>query len=240
MRASLYPSTTPSKTLLYEFNYLNNARQGFPDLLKSPHLCEKGISILKIDTSSNNWFLSDDILELGMVLERFSSNFKTINAMCFSMGIMPALLLSKQMKTQKIMAFSPIISIFGDDINDKRLRHFKKNVPDTDIRHLWKVGNSNIEGTLCFDPMVPQDTLQARLIQKYYPKLNLVAMPAGGHPCIHVVKETIGFKALQDLVYNNQFEPSNLRDLHKQSRKHSDLYLKCLKKKLDKTQTDLY
>ena len=225
----MYKSVTPSSSLLCEFDFLDNARTGFPPLLEMPNACNNNFSVLKIDTSSNNWFLSDDIMDLGHTLIEITSKYDIIYAICFSMGIMPALLLSNNLNLQKIMAFSPIISIYGDEIPDNRLRQFRSFVHDTELRHLWKQGNHNIQGSLCFDPRVKEDRMQARFINSFYPALQPVAMPFGGHPCIHVVKEVMGFHPFQNLVLNNKFDPHYLRTLHKESRQKSNIYLKHMK-----------
>jgi len=227
LRAALYRSSTPSTKLLCEFDYLDNKRDGFPPLLKSPSACERGFNVLKIDTSANNWFLSDDILELGVALEIFAKDYHYVVGLCMSMGIMPALIFSRVLNIQKLMAFSPVVSIFGDDIDDKRFRSFQKYITNPDARPLWKNGNKNIEGVICYDPAThPIDRLQANLIINHYSTLKPLAMPYAGHPCFQIIKEVMGFKAIQDLVLDDRFEVELLRDLHKECRRQSNLYEK--------------
>ena len=129
------------------------------------------------------------------------------------------------------MAFSPVISIFEDDILDRRFRSFRKNATHLEYRNLWKDGKLDIEGSMCFDPHHPIDALQARLISKHYKGLVPVAMPLCGHPCTQVVKDALGFTAIQDLVINNEFDPRFPRALHQQSRAVSDLYKTRLERK---------
>jgi len=232
LRAVLYHASTPSTKLLCEFDYLDNKRDGFPSLLSSPSACEHGFNVLKIDTSANNWFLSDDVLQLGDALEIFATDYNYVVALCMSMGIMPALMFSRALNIQKLMAFSPVISIFGDDIDDKRFRSFQKYITNPNARHLWKDGNKNIEGVICYDPAThPIDRLQANLIINHYPTLKPLAMPYAGHPCFQIIKEVMGFKAIQDLVLGDGFEVALLRDMHKRCRGKSELYKKRLKLK---------
>ena len=213
--------------MLCEFDYLNNKRDGFPDLKKTPSACQQGFSVLQIDTSSNNWFLSDDALTLGNVLQKHCDRYDTVFALCFSMGIMPALMFSKQLRLQKIMAFSPVVSIFGDDIVDNRFKTFQKYIQNPDIRNMWKDGNHDMQGVLCFDPTThPIDRTQARLINDHYKRFQLIAMPFGGHPCMQMIKDAMGFKPIQDLVINDQFQAYNLRKLHRQSKEISSVYKK--------------
>lgn len=211
-----------------EFDYLDNKRDGFPELLDNPSACDQGFNVLKIDTSANDWFLSDDILELGNVLKKLNYDYAV--ALCFSMGIMPALMFSDALNIQKLMAFSPVVSIFGDDIDDKRFRSFQKYITNPDARHLWKNGNKNIEGVICFDPAThPIDRAQTHLIQKHYTNLKSLAMPYAGHPCFQIIKEVMGFKTIQNLVLDDDFKPQPLRQLHKQCRRQSELYTKRVK-----------
>jgi hypothetical protein len=204
---------------LCEFDYLDNKRDGFPPLRDTPGACAQGFSVLRIDTSLNNWFLSNDIIALGDVLNGFSAGFNHVVGLCFSMGIMPALMFSHQLRLQKIMAFSPVVSIFGDDIPDNRFKTFRKFIQNMDARNMWKDGNKSISGTLGFDPTThPIDRMQARLIHDHYPNLNPLAMPHGGHPCVRVVKDVDGFEPFQNLVINNKFEPRFLRALHREYR----------------------
>jgi len=228
LRATLYPATAPSRKLLCEFDYLDNKRDGFPPLLNSPSACDQGFNVLKIDTSSNDWFLSDDILELGNVLKKL--DYDHVVALCFSMGIMPALMFSSALKIKKLMAFSPVVYIFDDDIDDKRFRSFQKYIANPDARNLWKDGNKDIEGVICFDPAThPIDRAQAHLIQQHYPNLKSLAMPFAGHPCFQIIKEVMGFKTIQNLVLNDDFGVRSLRALHKECRRQSELYKKRVK-----------
>lgn len=231
LRATLHKAERATGKLLCEFDYLNNARTGFPDIRPTPTLCSKGFSVLTVDTSLNNWFLSDDVPELGQALSAIAKDYDSSVAMTFSMGIMPALMFSKQLRLQKILAFSPVISIFEDDISDKRFKSFRKHCTNPEYRNLWKDGVLDIEGSLCFDPFVPIDALQARLIHSYYPKLHPVAMPFGGHPCIRTVKETLGFDAVQNLIIDDHFDPKYPRDLHRTARMRSEIYKNELKKR---------
>lgn len=228
----MYPSHVPTCSLLCEFDYLDNKRDGFPTLRNNPTACDHGFTVLKIDTSANNWFLSGDIIELGDILHNFTTRYDIVIALCFSMGIMPALMFSKQLRIQKLLSFSPVISIFEDDIPDRRFKSFRKNITHPEYRNLWKNGSIKINGSLCFDSIEhPFDRMQARLIHDHYPNLKSVAMPFGRHPCFQIIKEIAGFNSIQDLIFNDQYDPCHLRKLHKQNRKTSDIYLKGMQSK---------
>lgn len=95
---------------------------------------------MTIDSASNNWFLSKDIDVLGRELVNISQGYDRSVSLCFSMGIMGALLFRDQLRLKNIMAFSPFISIFGDDIPDYRLKKFRKIVNCPEYRDRWKEG----------------------------------------------------------------------------------------------------
>ena len=231
LRATLHPAANDTGRLLCEFDYLNNARKGFPDIRSTPSLCDHGFSVLVIDTSLNNWFLSEDVPDLAIILEQIAADYDVSVAMSFSMGIMPALMFSKQLRLQKLMAFSPVVSIFEDDIPDRRFRTFRKFCTHHEYRNLWKEGAVDIEGSLCFDPHVPIDVLQTRLIHSLYPNLKPVALPFEGHPCIRVIKDSMGFDAIQNLIIQNRFDGDAVRGLHRTARQSSDVYNKAIQKR---------
>jgi hypothetical protein len=234
LRAVLYTRDTHDGRLCCEFDYLDNKRDGFPALRESPYMCAKGMDVLRIDTSSNNWFLSDDIDDLSVSLETLANDYDECVSICFSMGIMGALMFSDVLKIRKILAFSPVVSIFEDDISDRRFKSFRKYVQNPSIREAWKGGFKGIEGSVCYDPLVPIDVLQARLINEFYNGLKPVALTAGGHPCVRIIKDAMGIKPVQNLVINNQFAPANVRQLHKQSRRNSKVYRDVIDKNRSK------
>ena len=181
--------------------------------------------------------MSDDVAKLDEALSLLSTDYNVVYALCFSMGIMPALMFSRVLNIQKLMAFSPVISIFGDDIDDKRFRSFQKYIQNPDARNLWKNGNKNIEGVVCFDPAThPIDRAQAHLISKNFKGLKPLALPFGGHPCMQIIKEVMGFEAIQNLIMNGDFAVSSLRELHKKIRPQSDVYQKRLRLKSEQRQ----
>lgn len=231
LRATLHENAQATGVLFCEFDYLNNARAGFPDIRREPWMCAHGFSVLRIDTSLNNWFLSEDVPALGVVLGELARNYDECVSLCFSMGIMGALMFSKHLRLKKLIAFSPVISIFEDDIRDRRFKSFRKHVTHPEYRELWKEGALDIHGSVCFDPFVPIDVLQARLVHEYYKKLLPVAMPFGAHPCTKIVKEVSGFKSIQNLIVNDQFDPYVVRQLHKETREKSVAYKAGMKKR---------
>jgi hypothetical protein len=72
--------------------------------------------------------------------------------------------------------------------------------------------------------------MQTRLIQQHYKSLKSLAMPFAGHPSFQIIKEVMGFRAIQDLIIADDFSPQSLRELHKECRKTSELYAKRVKK----------
>lgn len=228
LRATLHKSNVASGQLICNFDYFEMHRSGFPNLRENPTMCDRGYDVLTIDSSLNNWFLSKDVDVLGEVLHTFAQQYDRVVSLCFSMGIMGALMFSKQLRLQKIMAFSPVISIFEDDILDHRFKKFRKYVACPEYRDRWKGGNKDISGVLCFDPYVTLDAPQARLIHQYYPNLKPVALPFGWHPSTQVIREGCGIQSIYDLILNDDFTPTGIRALHANARVYSDKYKRHL------------
>lgn len=233
LRAVLFKSQMPSKTLYCEFDYLDNKRDGFPTMRVEPSMCDRGFDVLRIDTSSNNWFLSQDIPLLLHALNELATAYRSSVSVCFSMGVMAALMFSKVLKIENIMAFSPVVSIFEDDIADRRFKSFRKNIEYPKGRHMWKEGSSDIKGGVFYDPFVPVDVHQARLINQYYAHLRPLALPFGGHPCTRVIKDVCGFKSIQDLVVRDEFDANQVRQLHRICRRQSGVYQSNINKRCD-------
>jgi len=231
LRAVLYPGADNPRQLFCEFDYLDNARDGFPDIRPKPSMVNRGFSVLRIDTSSNNWFLSGDIPAFKSMLNSLSQNYECCSSIAFSMGVAAALMFSNDLKLDRIMAFSPVVSIFEDDIRDRRFKSFRKYVENPEFRHMWKDGNRGLKGGVCYDPFVPVDVDQARLIQHYYNGMRPVALPFGGHPCTRVIKEVKGFQSIQNLVVQGCFESADIRQLHRDCRRDSAIYKNNLCKK---------
>jgi hypothetical protein len=231
LRATLHKSANGSGKLMCNFDYLESHKTGFPDIRKSPSMCARGYDVLTIDSSRNDWFLSNDVDALGNVLGMLSQNYDRSTSLCFSMGIMGALMFLDQLRLQNIMAFSPVVSIFGDDIPDHRFKKFRKHVTCPEYRDRWKDTTKDINGVLCFDPYVTLDAPQARLIHEYYPCLKPVALPFGWHPSTQIIREGLGVDAIYDLINKDDFTPTGIRTLHTNARLKSDKYKKSLHEK---------
>ena len=228
LRATLHKSVEATSNLLCNFDYFQIHRTGFPDIRQSPFMCARGYDVLTIDSASNNWFLSEDIDALGVELVKISQGYERSISLCFSMGIIGALMFRGELRLEKIMTFSPVISIFGNDIPDHRLKKFRKIVNCPQYRDLWKEGSKDIRGVLCFDPYMPFDDAQARLVHSYYPNLKPVALPFGWHPATQIIREGLGIQSIYGLIDKDDFTPRGMKELHTNARLKSDKYKKSL------------
>lgn len=232
LRAVLYPAANGlTDKLLCRFDYYDHGKVKFAPIRPTPKICAQNFNVLKIETATNNWFLTHDSDDLAQSLENITKGYAHSFAICFSMGITGALMFSKQLNLQRFVAFSPLVSIFDDDIPDNRFNHIKHLIECPDHYDKWKDGNCNIEGTLCFDPYVPMDVKQACLVQKYYKNLKSVALPHTGHPCSFVIQNHFGFQSMQNQLIDNDFSPLIIRDMHRASRKQSAHYKKVILKR---------
>lgn len=221
-----YIQDAASKRLVVSFDNFRPTRTGFPEPRRTYYFKSHNYASLHIDTSRNDWFLSDELPALLSVLADRTAQYRHRAAMGFSMGGYGALRFARCLKLRQVLLVSPQISVLPGRVPwDLRYRaHGQKLSPSLD--DVMTDPYTKLSGVALFDPAISADRRHARLIASVFPAITPVAMPFGGHPASAPVVEAGLFDAFRSAVAGGLIEPERFKSLHRRARVRSKTYAK--------------
>ncbi len=235
LKASVFWPEIPSGRLLITFRH----RIPDPGVYDAPkpslRFLRAGWAHLQIQSRFNDWYVNADTTALCAALVPFAAGFDHRTGIGFSMGAYGALRLSGALSMSDMIAISPQVSIAPDVVPfDRRFRADAKGF-DAALGDLAVHACKSLQGVVIFDPFRPLDRQNAEMIGDILPQLALCRFGFGGHPAMGVVRETVGFGALQTLALRQKLTRVAVLALHRDNRAVATSWWSALAKHAEKT-----
>ncbi len=230
LRATVFVPDAPNGKLLVTFRQRIPDPGAFAAALPMQSALKQGTTHLFLQSRLNDWFINRETAALAAALFAFTAPFQTATAIGFSMGGYAALRFSAALRLTQVLLISPQFSIHPDVVPfDLR---FRENAAGFDAASgdLRTHANPALQGALIYDPFRTPDRLNARLIAAAFPRIDLCHYAFGGHPATGVLRETVGFPALQRLAIAGKITRPQILALHRTNRSAAPSYWRNLAK----------
>ena len=173
---------------------------------------------MQIQPRFNDWFVNRDTDDLGVALAPFVAGFDHVAGIGFSMGGYGALRLSAALNMAQVVAISPQVSIAPRMVPfDRRYREEGRGF-DPVLGDLATHARRDLQGVVIFDPFRPLDRRHADMIGAILPGMALCRYGFGGHPATDILRKTVKFAAIQQLVITRSLTPAAVLALHRANR----------------------
>ena len=206
-------------------------RLGTPGDFSAPQMAKsfvkKGYCHLHLQSRWNDWYINDETGALEAALTALTIPCHEVIAMGFSMGGYGALRFARALRLQRLIAVSPQYSISPAHVPfDRRFRRSAVGF-DPDLGDL-RLRGSDVQGVILADMFHRRDLMNAELIMAAFPNLSLARLPGGGHPATQVLREAGYFGQLQKQLLQGRVDPGAIAGIHRESRRHSQVYWRNL------------
>ncbi|MEJ2017335.1 MAG: hypothetical protein P8X51_03280 [Maritimibacter sp.] len=208
--------------LAVTFLHLRGGREGFVAPRPVNRYLAQGIDHLQVQTAEDDWYLNDDLPALRQALAALTETYRQVGAIGFSMGGYGALLLSRSLRLGQSLLVSPQSTPFSDMAPfDPRFEEHEGKCR-RDLALSAADISPEMRGFVLYDPRHPSaDTAHANIIAAMAPRLALVAMPFGGHPCTAPIWEAGLWGSFQDMLFKPRLTTAHLADIRRQARESS-------------------
>ncbi len=219
-RARLYGQS--GDRLVVTFIHLQGGRAGFGESKPVHRYLSQGIDHLQVLTAQDDWYLNDDLPALRQALAELTGSYRQVAAIGFSMGGYGILLLSRSLRLRQAILVSPQSTPFSDTSPfDPRFEEHESKCR-RDLALTAADISPEMRGFVLYDPRHPSaDTAHAHQVAAMAPRLALVAMPFGGHPCTKPIGEAGLWAEFQDMLFEPQLTAANLAGIRRRAREGS-------------------
>ncbi len=174
--------------LLVTFDYRKRNRDGFGAVGPSRQFAEAGFDQLMIATQSNDWFINPDTSALEAACRNLRTKYTSAQALGFSMGGFGAFRLSRALRLSHVIAISPQVSIATDVVPfETRYRREARRF-NQDLGDMTSLHDAELAGTILCDPFNANDMTHAQMLQVLFPRVRILRLAGGGHPCTRVLR----------------------------------------------------
>lgn len=210
--------------LIVTFDAWNRDRTGFTDSTATKLIFECGHAELSVQTSRNDWYLSNELDALLAAVSSVSRDYEHVVTYGSSMGGFAALLFAGASRAREVYAVSPQYSI------DRNVCSFESRWEEEAATlglgniALSAYAPADVDGTLLFDPTIDLDRLQAERIMATFPNLKPIRLSFGGHPATKHITDARLLGTLGRDIVNGKASSESIRTLFKTSRRISGRY----------------
>lgn len=184
----------------------------------------RGFTHLALQSRDNDWYINPETETFAACLRDFAADFGPRTAFGFSMGGYGALRFSHDLGLDQLIAVSPQVSIAPEVVPYDRRFRLEAAGFDTRLGDLTRHARPALQGVVLYDPFRRADRINAAMIARLFPRLALCRLGFGGHPATQVIRETVGFGAVQRLALTDRITRPQVLALHRKGRATSAAY----------------
>ena len=235
LRAVTFRPACPNGCLIVTFGHRTPDRTGFDLPKPSQRFLDAGWTHLQIQPRFNDWFVNRDTADLCTALAPFVAGFDHVAGIGFSMGGYGALRLSTALNLAQVVAISAQVSIAPEIVPfDRRYREEGQDF-DPVLGDLGTHARRDLQGVVIFDPFRPLDRRHADMIGAILPGVALCRYGFGGHPATDILRKTVTFAAIQQLVITRTLTPAAVLALHRTNRAMVPAWWRSVAARAEKT-----
>ena len=210
--------------LMVTFDYRRRDRNGFGTTAPSQQFAQGGFDQLLIATRDNDWFINADTRALEAACRDMRRSYRLASALGFSMGGFGAFRYARALGLDRVVAVSPQVSIAPQVVPFETRYHREARAFDPALGDMTTLHDPALAGDILIDPFNLSDLTHARMIQVLFPRVRLIRLPGGGHPCTRVLRGARRAGLLQALAMDPASGGMPLREAHRAARRDSATY----------------
>ena len=214
--------------LLVTFDYRRLDRSGFGPFDPSRQFAEAGFDQLMISTRDNDWFINPDTRALEAACGALRGRYRAAQALGFSMGGFGAFRLSRALGLAHVVAVSPQVSIAPQVVPFETRYRAEAQAFDPALGDMTALHDPTLAGDILIDPFNVNDLTHARMLQVLFPRVRLIRLPGGGHPCTQVLRAGRRAGLIQALATDPAAGALPLRQAHRRQRAGTAAYWRAL------------
>jgi pimeloyl-ACP methyl ester carboxylesterase len=229
LRVQLWDQGTPG--VVVSFCSYRRGRDGFDPPQPMALAGVLGLSVLRVETACNDWFLNPDLSDAMAAAAWAVRDNAQVATIGFSMGGYGALRFAAAVGARRVVAVSTQASPIPERAPfETRWRPERKALPPF-LDDLSALAGSRAEIVLVYDPLDRNDRAHVGLLRDV-PGVMPVAMPLGGHPATAVLREGGLWNAFTRSVVLGPSDRPGWKAMHRQAREASDGYAARLTERL--------
>jgi hypothetical protein len=214
--------------LMVTFDYRRLDRDGFGPVVPSEQFAKAGFDQLMIATRDNDWFINVDTAALESVCRDLRKNYTAAQAIGYSMGGFGAFRFSQVLGLSHVVAVSPQVSIAPQLVPfETRYRREARRF-DSALGDLTAIFDGSLRGHILLDPFNLADLTHARMLQVLFPRVALVRLPGGGHPCTRILRGVQRAGLIQTLALDPARGAGQVLSTHRSARASNPAYWRGL------------
>ncbi|MBV0911320.1 alpha/beta hydrolase [Anianabacter salinae] len=209
--------------LLVTFDHYNPGKAGWERAKRSNLCIRRKVTLLRLQTIRNDWFVNPDLPALEAALAGFVKGYRRVHGLGYSLGGYAGLRLSRALRLSQMIAVSPQVSL------DRGRAPWESRYPeaqgfDGQAGDLAQAARSDLTGALLYDPAISEDRQHARAISVLFPRLELTALTFAGHPASDVLSVGRGAADLRALALDEGAGRREVLALFRDTRHRSPSY----------------
>ena len=214
--------------LMVTFDYRRLDRAGFGQSVPSRQFAQAGFDQLMIATRDNDWFINADTRALEDACAKLRADYATARALGFSMGGFGAFRLSGALGLGHVVAVSPQVSIAPQVVPFETRYRREARAFDPALGDMTRLYDPELPGDILIDPFNLGDLTHARMLQVLFPRVRLIRLPGGGHPCTRILRAARRSGLVQGLAMHPDSGAASLRQAHRGARAGHAAYWQAL------------
>ncbi|MFZ3581562.1 alpha/beta hydrolase [Loktanella sp. DJP18] len=207
-----------SDRLMVTFDYRRLDRTGFAEVAPSRQFADAGFDQLIIATRDNDWFINAETTSLEAACLRLRGDYRIARALGFSMGGFGAFRFARALGLGNVVAVSPQVSIAPGVVPFETRYRREARAFDPGLGDMTALHDPALEGDILIDPFNLNDLTHARMLQLVFPRVRLIRLPGGGHPCTRVLRAVRRAGLVQALAIGPATGATHLRQAHRAGR----------------------
>ena len=214
--------------LMVTFDYRRLDRSGFGPSEPSRRFADEGFDQLLIATRDNDWFINAETRALEGACAALRGDYAAARALGFSMGGFGAFRLARALGLDHVVAVSPQVSIAPDVVPFETRYRREARAFDPALGDMTALYDPALSGDILIDPFNLNDLTHARMLQVLFPRVRLIRLPGGGHPCTRILRAARRSGLVQGLAMDPATGAAPLRQAHRGARAGHASYWQAL------------
>ena len=210
--------------LMVTFDYRRLDRAGFGAIAPSRQFAAAGFDQLMIATRDNDWFINPDTRALEDACRSLRGSYGAAQALGFSMGGFGAFRLARALRLGHVVAVSPQVSIAPAVVPFETRYQREARSFDPALGDMTALYDPGLSGDILIDSFNLNDLTHARMLQVLFPRVRLVRLPGGGHPCTRTLRTARRAGLVQALALDPAAGTGPLHRAHRQIRGETPAY----------------
>lgn len=210
--------------LMVTFDYRRLDRSGFGITPPSAQFAAAGFDQLMIASRDNDWFINPDTRRFEDACRHLRHAYQAAQALGFSMGGFGAFRFARALGLGHVVAVSPQVSIAPQVVPFETRYRREARTFDPALGDMTALHDPTLSGDILIDPFNANDLTHARMLQVLFPRVSLIRLAGGGHPCTRILRDAHRAGLVQALAMDPGPGAAPLRQAHRRARAGNAAY----------------